>query len=176
MGSGQKASAFASIALSDSRRNLRVPAQLASSLIDAGPSRFLDQTVHVYPEGQLRYLGSAVGIKTGQAEALDRGSQRALHGRAYLDGEVAILTDARDDEVARAYPIDDRQLQIKGVGAEAGVLLAELVRSDDGKSVLVYDRWLKRRGTVKAQSRRGQREQVDLRLAGVAAYFFLLAE
>lgn len=160
------------IALSDSGRDLRIPAQLVSSLTGDDPARFPDQTVRVYPEGSRSYVGSAVSIATGQAEALGR--PRVCYGRAYIDGEDAVLTNAFDNEVARARVIDDRQLHLNGVGGAEGLLLGELVLEEDLRSVIVYDRWLARQGVVKVTSR--ESKPIDLRLAAVGAYFFLLAQ
>lgn len=170
MGRGKRTDGARLVTLSDSGRDLRVPAQLASSLT-AGErlARFPDQTVRVYPEGSRSYIGSAVGNKTGEAVALGR--PRVRYGRAYMEGETAILTNAFDTEVARADVIDDRELQLRGLGAD-GSLLGELALGGDMRSVVVYDRWLARQGVVKVQA--SQRGKIDLRLAAVGAYFFLL--
>lgn len=173
------------IALSDSGRHLRVPPQLATSLVESaevgeaarrGRWQVQGQEVQVYPEGSRRYVGSAVATKAWVAEAVNRDRPRVLHGRAYLEGEVAVLTDSFDNERARARVIDahGHQLQLSGVGGAGGLLLGELFLQDAKVSATVFDRFGELRGIVKVKGSRGQRSRLDLRLAAVAAYFFLL--
>lgn len=166
---------------SDSGRDLRVPAQLTGAFAveaEAGQAggrgrwKVMDQTVQAYPEGSKRYIGFAVATKSWAADALNRDRPRVLHGRAVLEGEVAVIKDSSGNEVARAEVIDQHGHQAQ-VTNRQGRCIGELFMQDAKVSATVFDSGVLR-GVVKVQGARGQRGQLDIRLGAVAAYFFFL--